>query len=49
MTTMTISDAIATLSRRSRRQVSCHWLRPSTRLLRHGLRGDPRPSNSILG
>ena len=30
MITMTIRDAIATLSLRSRRQVSCHWLRPST-------------------
>ncbi len=29
MMTMTISDATATLSWRSRRQVSCHWLRPS--------------------
>jgi hypothetical protein len=30
MIRMTIRDAIATLSLRSRRQVSCHWLRPST-------------------
>ncbi len=30
ITPMTIMDAIATLSLRSRRQVSCHWLRPST-------------------
>ena len=30
ITRMTIMDATATLSLRSRRQVSCHWLRPST-------------------
>ena len=28
MIRITISAAMATLSRRSRRQVSCHWLRP---------------------